>query len=201
MVKITEPGLNKIMMRVRESQLFQVQFSKSICSGPVNCTQQMDQYCESSSDYEEMNTLMSLTKLFLLHDPNTSPAAKRSIFSPFLNLNRDSTMIKKDRNLTDPERRHYPGLLATKPEGNIHSAREEEQEELIEERKLLKSRTRGELYCHFYFHRFSTPSRSLRTFTCCQLDLGGGRQAENMHQRSQSNMMRCVPIMVIDIFR
>lgn len=73
----------------------------------------MDHYCESSSDYQEMNTL---TMLFLLHDPNTGPAAKRSIFSPFLNLNRDSTMIKKDRNLTDPERRHYPGLLATKPE-------------------------------------------------------------------------------------
>lgn len=111
--KSTEPGLNKIIMCVREPQLFQVRFPKSICSGPVNCTQQMDHYCESSSDYLEMNTL---TMLFLLHDPNTSPAAKRSIFSPFLNLNRDSTMIKKDRNLTDPERRHYPGLFATKPE-------------------------------------------------------------------------------------
>ena len=89
---------------------------------------------------------------------------------------------------------------STRKKTGGNTQQEEEQEELIEERKLSKSRTASEFGYPFCYRRSFNAIPFITDIHLLSVRLGGGRQAGDIHKGSQSNIMCCVPMMVVDRF-
>ena len=137
---------------------------------------------------------------FLIAGPEYQPQStpqKRRFFLYFPNLGLDPNDQKKSQ----PNGSGVPSiprLTRRKTRGNIQ--REKSKKSWKKRKNLSESRAAGELCCIFCFCRLSYAIPFITDIHLFSVRIGGGRQAGDIHERSQSNMMRCVPMMLVDLF-